>query len=588
VLPSRAAPLGLILTCGLLALAVPAIADGAGGPRARGAHGARAHSAHAHAPHAHATHGLTRRLSLRAGQRRALTLQPRSALRLAGVRISGLPGAIRVSVRRTRGEGLRLELRASLRTLGGRYVLHLSAPRRTRRLRAGFPVFRTRVLISVRPELDEALSASGASPPAWPIDDHIPTWAYDDSATAQWCNGGAGASSQLVRAWLTYAESNCGPQATKALSDCHADGTSYCTAVQYLNASRVYQDNGTGILAAAQEGWWLHQPGYSDAQHRLTVSGYGGGYVLDQADPAVQQWFHGYLDANYDAFDGVMLDEMGAGARAWLWGTGFAASQELAGDGAVNAAHEQLAAALTHSDGAPFVEIDNGISPNPWTEMPFSLLGQPASVQGLVSEGVPEDDGQLTPYYSTMLDEMAYIDRTAKDFIALLSYGNAGSLRSRRVQAASVLLGYSPGHTVSWADLEQDNLDLAVWPEEGIVPTQPLQTMAAPGGAGCLAGEGVICSRGGHLDLQVAPGVYRREFGACYEQGAPFGPCAVIVNTTGSPVTVAAGWLRQSYGHEITFSGGDVQSGGTIDTTGAGFQTGTSTVPAQDALLLSR
>lgn len=528
-------------------------------------------------------------------------------LRLAGLRLSGLPSSVRVRVSRARHHDLRLELQSSAATPAGSYVLRLSAPRRGRgarrgagRRRPGSRRFRTRVLVRVRPPhvpLAEAPAAStaastagitGAGPSSWPVVNHVPTWAYDDSATDQWCNGGAGASPQLVRAWLTYAESNCGPNATKALTDCHADGTTYCTAIQYVDASRVYEDNGTGILAAAQESWWLHQPGYSDAQHRLTVSGYGTGYVLDQANPAVQEWFHGYLDANYDGFDGLMLDEMAAGAQAWLWGTGFASSQELSSDAAVNAAHEQLAAALTHSSGAPFLEVYNGISPNPWELMPFGLLGHPESVQGLVSEGVPEDDGQLTPYYSTMLDEMAYVDHTANDFIVLLSYGNDGSLRSRRVQAASVLLGYSPGHTVSWSDLEQDNLDLAVWPEEGIVPTEPLQTMAAPGGQGCLAGDGVVCSSGGHNDLQVSPGVYRREFGACYQQGTPFGPCAVIVNTTGSPVTVQRAWLSQSYGHEITFSGGDVQSGGTIDPAGARFQAGSSTVGAQDALLISR
>jgi hypothetical protein len=172
-----------------------------------------------------------------------------------------------------------------------------------------------------------------------------------------------------------------------------------------------------------------------------------------------------------------------------------------------------------------------------------------------------------------------------------LSYGQAGAAdqdQSRRVQEATILLGYSPGHLVDWADLEQGSSDLAVWPEEGIYPTDPLESMSAPGGSGCLAGTGVVCSTGGHNDLQVAPGVYRREFGDCYEQSASVGACAAIVNTTASPVTVPASWLTQVYGHQVTLDGGDVQSGGTVELTGAPFTPGATTIPAHDATLLTK
>ena len=53
------------------------------------------------------------------------------------------------------------------------------------------------------------------------------------------------------------------------------------------------------------------------------------------------------------------------------------------------------------------------------------------------------------------------------------------------------------------------------------------------GGAGpttILAGNGNVCSTGGHNDIQVAPGVYRREFGTCYDKGVRFGACAAIVS----------------------------------------------------------
>jgi hypothetical protein len=111
--------------------------------------------------------------------------------------------------------------------------------------------------------------------------------------------------------------------------------------------------------------------------------------------------------------------------------------------------------------------------------------------------------------------------------------------------------------------------------------------MAAPGGSGCLAGTGQVCSTGGHNDLQVAPGVYRREFGACYDDGVAFGTCAAIVNTTGSAVTIQSSWLTGVYGHQITFTGGDVQSGGQLSLAGSPFTAGATTVPAHDATLLS-
>ena len=130
-------------------------------------------------------------------------------------------------------------------------------------------------------------------------------------------------------------------------------------------------------------------------------------------------------------------------------------------------------------------------------------------------------------------------------------------------------------------------IDLAVWPEEGIVPTEPIQSMGTPSGAGCFAAEGVMCSSGGHNDLQVAPGVYRREFGDCYDQGSSIGPCAAIVNTTGATVTVQGGWLSQAYGHQLTLSGGDVQSGGTVKPSGAGFTPNVTQIAADSASVLT-
>jgi len=425
-------------------------------------------------------------------------------------------------------------------------------------------------------------TGTNPAPSTGPVPTHIETWAYDDG-----CNGGSGASASLVQQWVTYAESNCGPNATKALSDCHAPGVTYCTAVQYLDANDIYAQGSVPIASSAQENWWLHQPGYTDEAHRLAVSAYGGGNMLNQANPAVDAWFQNYVGTNYDSYDGLMTDDTDASLNDQFYGTGFTSSEEVTSNSALLAAHEQMAAALTHSDGSPFLQVDNGLNVNPNLPTTFPLLNNPSNVTGLVAEGAPWDNGTLLSFYSTLLDDMAYVNQTANDFIVLLSYDPSGSLQARRVQAATVLLGYSPGHTVSWSDLEENSGDLAVWPEEGIVPTDPVQSMSAPGGAHCLDGTGTVCATGGHNDLQVAPGVYRREFGSCYSQGSPFGACAVLVNTTGAPVTVQSSWLTQSYQHQVTMDGGDVQSGGTVNVQGASFTAGSTTVGAQDAILIA-
>jgi hypothetical protein len=415
-----------------------------------------------------------------------------------------------------------------------------------------------------------------------PVPDHVETWSYDDN-----CNGGVGASQSLVRSWLSYAESNCGAGNARALSDCHQAGTTYCTAIQYLDANMIYSSESVPVASDAQESWWVHQPGYSDAAHRLTFdNSFGTADLLDQSNTSVQAWFQNYVHSNYNSFDGLMMDDTSASQSEQFYGSGSSSSEELTSDSAIVSEHEQMAAAMTHGDGSPFMQVDNGLSVNPWTTPAFSLLNN-GGVSGLIAEGDPIDNGTLTGYYSTLLDDMSYIDHTPSDFLVLLSYDPSGSLQARRIQAATVLLGYSPGHIVSWSDLEQDNHDLQVFPEEGIYPTNPVQTMAAPSGNGCLHGNGQLCTSGGHTDLQVAPGVYRREFHDCYDQGTSFGNCAVIVNDTGNPVTIQSSWLTLNYTHQITLNGGDVQTGGTINTNGNNYTPGNTTIPANDATLLS-
>jgi hypothetical protein len=418
------------------------------------------------------------------------------------------------------------------------------------------------------------------------IRSHIATWAFDDS-----CNGGSGASAALVRKWVSYAESDCGPDASKARTNCHAHRHRYCRVMQYLDTDWDYADGSVPLAGIAGDGWWLHEPSPNEGT-RIFSDVLGGGFLINQMDGGVRAFFRSYARRHFDADDGLMMDWQSPGLPMELYYStcGCSSTTEIRSNAKLRHAHELMSAALTHADGKPFMQADNSLPTNPYEPQGLDLLDHATGVDGLVAEGEPEDDGTLDPYYSTLLDQMAYVTTRTPAFVVPLSHGAAGAsyqLQSRQVQEATILLAYRPGRVVDWADLEDGSRDLAVWPEEAIYPTGPLESMRAPGGRGCLAGTGRVCSRGGHNSLAVQPGVYRREFAACYLRRAPFGACVAIVNTTRRWVTVRSRWLTRRYRHQVTFVGGDVQSGGRVDVRGAPFRAGSTAVAPHSAMLLA-
>jgi hypothetical protein len=414
---------------------------------------------------------------------------------------------------------------------------------------------------------------------------HVPTWAFDDG-----CNGGSGATSALVRRWVTDAESNCGPVAHKAQADCRAA----CNVIQYLDTDWDYPEQPPLIASAAAEGWWLHEPSREGGARIFSTDTTGSGYLDDQKIPAVRAYFQSYARRHFDADQGLLMDWQSPSlAQELYYSTCHCTStSEIRSNAALRAAHAAMSAAMTHRDGTPFIQADNTLPGNPFLPQGLNMLNHRSGVDGWTVEGEPVSDDVLDPYYSTLRDQIAYISTRTRGFIAPMSRAPAGAwyqAQSRRIQEGTMLLGFSPGHIVDWAALEQGSGDLAVWPEEGIYPTRPVESMRRPRGRGCLAGTGVVCSRGGHNSVQVAPGVYRRVFRSCYLDRVHFGACATVVNTTGSPVVVRRRWLRgASLHHQIVLDGGDVQSGGSVRLFGARFTAGATVVPAQDALLLSR
>lgn len=419
------------------------------------------------------------------------------------------------------------------------------------------------------------------------IRSHIPTWAFDDG-----CNGGAGASSGFVHRWLNYAESNCGVRARKARVNCHSHHHVYCRAIQYLDTDWYFAADGAHVASVASPTWWLHEP--APNQGRMIFSGgLGGAYLIDQARPQVRSFFRSYVRRYYNRDDGLMMDWQSPSLAQELYysSCGCSSTREIRSSRALRAAHEAMSRALRHRNGRHFLQIDNSLPDNPSLPQGLSMINRRAGVIGWTVEGQPMSDGVLDSNYATLLDQTAYIATRTRGFIAPMSRAPAGAsyqARSRRVQEATMLLGYRPGHMVDWANLEAGSSHLAVWPEEGIYPTRPLQSMRRPRGRGCLTGSGRLCSRGGHRSVQVAPGVYRREFRRCYLRKRPIGPCATIMNTTGHWVRARRRWLRIPLFHQITYVGGDVQSGGQLDLNGATFTPGLNAIAPRDAVLLAR
>src|ERR1700733_10504807 len=104
-----------------------------------------------------------------------------------------------------------------------------------------------------------------------------------------------------------------------------------------------------------------------------------------------------------------MMDDQPASLSQALYysSCGCSSTAEESSDAALRAGHEGMSAAMTHLGGPPFTQIDNSLSANPYLPQGLDMLNNTTGVEGLISEGVPESDGTLTPYYSTLLDDIA-------------------------------------------------------------------------------------------------------------------------------------------------------------------------------------
>jgi hypothetical protein len=426
------------------------------------------------------------------------------------------------------------------------------------------------------------------------IPTHIPTWAYDEYFTE-----GADTPPDQVRRYLTYAEGGLGN--LKAQKDCA--GSDSCYTVFYFNPHLIYASSVcpnrayAGFIAAASENWYVHLSGYTDAAHRVrgtyTIHCKSGTdnepvYVANDANPAVQAYFASYLQRNADEWNYYFMDDTGATVFNQTYGpgggfckgvtaTGYCqTTQEFTSDEAVVQGHGALANALNHTNGSPMKFFYNGVSFQGDTAH-IEVLGASNRFVGAVCEGCVLAAGKLRPtMYRKVLTAMARVDRLpGAQFVELSTSdaapGSSDEIGQRLTITSVAWLGFSDGHTIVWPNLEYNTKNLAVWPEDQIYPSRPLESMS-----------------GSADDIAIAPGVWRREFAACYNNGSAIGPCAAILNANATPVVVRAAWLRQSYGHSVQLNGGDTPSGGTVSLSSTSFSPNQTSVPPGQGVLLVR
>jgi hypothetical protein len=420
------------------------------------------------------------------------------------------------------------------------------------------------------------LAALTLGPAPAQVPNHIPTMAYDENSYQ-----GENASAGDVRRLLTYGVGGLGND--KAVRDCR--GSNQCYSVFYFDPHLVYDSQqcpfsgDKQFLAAASESWFVHQAGYSDQAHRVhgTYTQTCKGqritvpvYAVNESNPAVQRYYASYLQQNGDDWDYYEMDDTATTVTDQLYGpgggfckdmgtaTGYCTtSQEIADDNALEQAHKNFVAALNHRDGRPMRFVYNSIKFGP-TGARLSLLFTSPRIVGAVCENCIVNAGAFRPeMYAKVLDAMAAVDTVnGKQFVELNTGrspdGSNDQIAQRLVTTAVAWLGFADGQTVVWPNLEYSSHNLAIWPEDQIYPTQPVQTMARS-----------------NAELSVMPSVWRREFRACYMNGKPIGPCAAVLNASSSPVVPTASWFRSTFSHAVALRGGDALSGGSVDFTSA-------------------
>lgn len=430
----------------------------------------------------------------------------------------------------------------------------------------GAPVASSPATISVQTPSAPATPSPTATPlPSGSAPAHVTTWYYyglngDNAAIptswmvahADYAEGDAANDARLLNAFKSA-----GGKYTVTYTD--PAFSAYCRAP--FSAPAGACEGPMGSLVSGDESAWLHGADGSRV-HRYMDSHFQYQDALNPASQSARDAYRRGTAADVAAapqLDYVFADDSG-GVFTGSDGTQLsgllynfnAPSTEIANDQAFIAAEQGM---LASSARPAFV---NGATP--YTLLPSyngTFLKSP-NVAGQNYEGCYGDYGGLVgdnassgPRWSNMGNAL----------IAAYGYGAKAvcmdvadaTVANRTYVLASWWLTYDPQRSII-APHALISDGYSVRPELEIVPTQPRATATSSIGS-----------------LRASGGAYVREFGACYQAGAPIGPCAAVVNPGSGSVAMPV--LSGHYANALALDDRSAYTGGKAQWTGA--------VPAQ-------
>lgn len=124
-----------------------------------------------------------------------------------------------------------------------------------------------------------------------------------------------------------------------------------------------------------------------------------------------------------------------------------------------------------------------------------------------------------------------------------LDGASRAGIGDRTYTYASFLIAYEPRYSVLQEALRSAPSGVPVYPETALVALAPLKTAT------------------GDIDTLRRGGAYAREFARCYLAGMPIGPCAAVVNSSG---TNTVPWPLAGYRAALALTGGSIPDGGRL------------------------
>lgn len=309
----------------------------------------------------------------------------------------------------------------------------------------------------------------------------------------------------------------------------------------YENFWRNYSSDNPAVGYTDLEPGGAHAPAEAKTCTGSTIydSTYGGGYEADARSSYAAghaQVFNDYRIKPYNGqYDAIFSDDTGA-----MGGLPLPCNWSLSSyQSATNAVHASLK--------VPVFVNTLGAAADPVNQVGYAnasnVIGAMCEICFAAYNSSDVDYPQTGTYWQDIENAAIQLVANHKIFWDYArAIGNPSTETSlRNYIYASFLLSYSPSYSML-QEAFKSTYDFPVMPETGLVPESPLTTASSVTG------------------YHTATGAYMRQFGACYYRGVYKGKCAVVVNPTGSTVTMPT----TAYSHSMVLSGGGVLDGGSV------------------------